>query len=77
MFIAIGLVFILPSLVAKFLVVRNTEYAVTNRRIYSRRGIISRNTTDASLEKLTDVSVKQGVWGRLVGYGSHDGKYGW
>ena len=46
-----------------------TEMALTNRRIIYKSGLISRNTTEISLKKVESVGVKQGVLGRILGYG--------
>ena len=47
-----------------------TEYAITNRRVYSKTGIISRIVHDAPLEKVTDATFYQSFLGRLLNFGT-------
>ncbi|AGB05199.1 putative membrane protein [Aciduliprofundum sp. MAR08-339] len=47
----------------------STEYAITNKRVYSRHGWISRKISETTFDKITDISISQGVWGRLLNYG--------
>jgi uncharacterized membrane protein YdbT with pleckstrin-like domain len=47
----------------------NREYVVTNRRVMQIAGIINKNVTDSSLEKVNDVKMVQSVMGRLFDYG--------
>jgi uncharacterized membrane protein YdbT with pleckstrin-like domain len=56
-------------LVVAFLILWQTEYVITNRRVYSKVGILSRRATDASFEKITDASISQNFGGRMLGYG--------
>lgn len=46
------------------------EYAVTTKRVVTKEGIISRNTEEMRLIKIETVEVKQGIWGRILGYGT-------
>lgn len=47
-----------------------TEYAITNKRVYSKTGIISRTVHDAPLEKVTDATFHQSFIGRLLNFGT-------
>ena len=47
-----------------------TEVAVTNRRIIHKRGVISRHTEEMNISKVETVDVDQGIWGRVLGYGT-------
>ncbi|RMD79538.1 MAG: PH domain-containing protein [Lentisphaerae bacterium] len=47
-----------------------SEYAVTNKRIITKVGIISRQTMELLLRKVESVQVSQGILGRLFGYGT-------
>jgi len=47
-----------------------TEYAITNKRVYSKTGIISRTVHDAPLEKVTDATFHQSFLGRLLNFGT-------
>ncbi|MBE9474466.1 MAG: PH domain-containing protein [Chloroflexi bacterium] len=47
----------------------NRQYIVTNRRVIQISGILSKNVTDSSLVKVTDVKMEQSAFGRLFNYG--------
>lgn len=47
----------------------NEQYVVTNRRVIQLEGVIKKNTTDSSLEKINDVKLVQSALGRLLDYG--------
>lgn len=46
------------------------EIAVTNRRLIGKRGLISIETMDLQLQKVSALEVKQGVIGRILDYGT-------
>ena len=48
---------------------RSRQYIITNRRVIQISGIVSKNVTDSSLDKVNDVKLTQSMWGRLLGYG--------
>jgi uncharacterized membrane protein YdbT with pleckstrin-like domain len=47
----------------------NRQYLITNRRVIQISGIVNKNVTDSSLEKVNDVKLTQSFWGRIFGYG--------
>ena len=47
-----------------------TEFAITDRRVISKRGFIMRNTAEMNMDKVESVKVDQSVLGRLLGYGT-------
>ncbi len=47
-----------------------TEFAVTNRRVISKRGFIWRETEEMNMDKVETVDIDQSISGRLLGYGS-------
>ena len=49
---------------------RTSEFAVTNKRVIIKVGLIRRMTLELLLSKVESVGVDQTVMGRLVGYGS-------
>ena len=53
-----------------WLVCRTTEIAITNKRIISKRGIISRSTMELRLDKIESIKVDQGMLGRIFNFGS-------
>ncbi len=58
--------------VYRFLSWKLEQYAVTTYRILQVEGIINKRTFDSSLEKVNDVQMTQGLFGRLFGYGNVD-----
>lgn len=47
-----------------------SEFAVTNKRVIIKVGLISRHTLEMKLSMVESMNVDQTVWGRLFGYGS-------
>lgn len=53
------------------LVARATsEFAVTNRRVIIKVGLVSRKTVELNLEKVESIGVEQTILGRLLGHGT-------
>ena len=48
----------------------SSEFAVTNKRVIWKEGIISRTTGEMTLGKIENVQVEQGVLGRILNYGT-------
>lgn len=48
----------------------SSEYALTNKRLIMKSGIIARRTVELMLTKCEGVSVDQSILGRLLGYGT-------
>lgn len=46
------------------------EFAVTNKRVIVKTGLISRRTLEMNLSKIESVKVDQSIFGRLFGYGT-------
>lgn len=53
-----------------YLRVVNTEYAVTDRAVYAKRGVVGRSVTEASLSKVQNSAFSQDVLGAVFGYGT-------
>ena len=49
---------------------RTSEFAVTDKRVIIKKGWISRRTIELVLSKVESVDVRQGIFGRLLGYGN-------
>jgi len=49
---------------------RGFEFAVTNKRVICRKGIVSVSTDELFLDKIESVLVKQGLLERWLGFGS-------
>ena len=47
-----------------------TEFAVTDRRVISKRGFINRQTAEMNMDKVESVQVDQSVLGRMLDYGT-------
>lgn len=48
----------------------STELAVTNKRVVAKTGLIRRNTIELNLSKIESIQVHQGIFGRILNYGS-------
>jgi len=66
---------IFPLLIAAALVAvqhvkrRSAEFAVTNKRVIVKLGIVNTRSIELLLAKVEGVEVMQSVWGRMLGYG--------
>jgi len=49
---------------------RTSEFAVTNKRVIVKVGLVRRDTLELLLSKVESIGVDQTVTGRIVGYGS-------
>lgn len=47
-----------------------SEFAITNKRIIIKIGLISRRTLEMNLSKIESVNVNQSILARLLGYGT-------
>lgn len=47
-----------------------SEYAVTDKRVLARLGILERHSLETLLSKIEAIGVEQGIAGRLLGYGT-------
>ena len=47
-----------------------SEFAVTNRRVIIKVGLVSRRTVEMNLEKVESIGVDQSIVGRILDYGS-------
>jgi uncharacterized membrane protein YdbT with pleckstrin-like domain len=64
-----GLVVLVYS-VWPFLQWLTTTYTVTDRRLTTHRGVISRSGHDIPLARISDVSYEKGLWDRILGCGT-------
>jgi len=62
----IGLIFLIAALI-KY---KTTELAVTNKRVITKIGLISRHTLELNLSKAESIQINQSLLGRLCNYGS-------
>ena len=49
---------------------RFTEQGVTNKRVIFKHGIISRKTDEMRLNAIESIVIKQGIIGRILGFGT-------
>lgn len=68
--IDIFMVISILGVIHSFLYKVSTEFAITNRRIISKTGFISRSTIEFNHNKIESINVEQGIFGRIFGYGS-------
>ena len=64
------LAFPLVSLARDVMTWSNRKFVVTNQRVIHLEGVLSKEITDSSLEKVNDVKLEQSFWGRVFGYGN-------
>lgn len=46
------------------------EFAITNKRVIIKTGLIQRKTVELNLSKIESVNVSQSVLGRILGFGN-------
>ncbi len=65
------LVFLVPAvrIAWGFLSWKMNVYVLTNRRVIESTGVLSKRVADSSLEKLTDIVLKQSIVGRVLSFG--------
>lgn len=69
----VGLVILffgLVSLVRRLLVKMGSSYALTNKRVILKTGVISRKAVDLVLAKCEGLHIKQSVLGRIFNFGT-------
>ena len=64
------LFFGLVSLVQRVLVKVGSSYAVTNKRVVLKTGVVSRRAVDLMLAKCEGLHIKQSMFGRIFGFGT-------
>ena len=64
--LVIPLVFLFHS----YLTWRCSEFAVTDKRVLIKTGIVSRHTLETILTKVENIGVEQTLWGRLFNFGT-------
>jgi len=57
-------------LVGTFIAIHVTEYAITNKRVISKKGLIVRNVAEMNLGSIEGVNLKQGIFGRIFNFGA-------
>jgi len=62
----IGLVLFLPPWIKS----NSSEFAITNKRVLIKVGLIRRHSLELLLQKVEGIGVDQSVLGRILGYGT-------
>ncbi len=62
----VGLLLLVPA----YLTYISSEYAVTNKRVIVKIGVVSRRTMETLLQKIEAISVDQTIFGRMCNYGT-------
>jgi uncharacterized membrane protein YdbT with pleckstrin-like domain len=63
---AIGLLLMLPPWIRS----SSSEFAITNKRVVIKVGLIRRHSLELLLQKVEGIGVDQGIIGRILGYGT-------
>lgn len=61
---------ILLTLPLSWLSIKNTDYVITNKSLYVKKGIMSTNIESVGLDKIQNTEFSQSFWGKQFGYGS-------
>lgn len=69
-FFALGVVCEVFAIPAGFLRMRFAEFAVTNRRVISKDGVLRTHSLEINLNQVESTTVHRDIPGRLFGYGS-------
>ena len=63
-------IFAILGIVRSILRFKTTEFALTNKRLIGKVGIVRRNSLELVLGKVESISVNQGILGRMLDYGT-------
>jgi uncharacterized membrane protein YdbT with pleckstrin-like domain len=58
------------SLIQRIMVKVGSAYAVTNKRVILKTGVVSRRAVELVLSKCEGLHIKQSVWGRIFNFGT-------
>jgi len=70
--LGIGLLIFVGFVVEKYLVWTYTHFVLTDRRVISRSGIVSKRSTEIPLERINNIDFHQNIFLRLIGAGDLD-----
>lgn len=63
------LIIVLPAAISKTISLSTSELAVTNKKLIGKFGLINTKSMDAPLNKVQNISVSSGLFGKIFGYG--------
>lgn len=64
--VGVALLLAVPPAVRYF----SSDFAVTDKRVLARMGILHRQSLETLLSKIEGIGVEQDLWGRLLGFGT-------
>jgi len=64
--IAIGVLDLVAAMIRR----SGAEFAVTNKRVIFKTGLMKRSSEEIFLSKIESVTVNEGLWGRALNYGT-------
>lgn len=67
--IVIGILVYLGFVVEKYFVWTYTHFVLTDRRVISRSGIVSKRGTEIPLDRINNIDFSQRLWERIIGAG--------
>jgi uncharacterized membrane protein YdbT with pleckstrin-like domain len=67
--LAIAIVVYAAFVVVKYLTWTYTHFVLTDRRVISRSGIISKKGTEVPLDRINNIDFSQRIWERVIGAG--------
>ncbi len=56
--------------ISPLIAMNSNEFAITNKRIIIKTGLLSRKTLEMNLSKIESVNIEQGIFARMLGYGT-------
>jgi uncharacterized membrane protein YdbT with pleckstrin-like domain len=62
----IGVILLMPPWIKS----KSSEFAITNKRVLIKVGLIRRHSLELLLQKVEGIGVDQGILGRILGYGT-------
>jgi uncharacterized membrane protein YdbT with pleckstrin-like domain len=68
-FTIVGIILSIIFVIIAWIHVATSEYFISNKRIYYKYGLVSRVANDIKMEWVTNTSIVQGFFGRILNYG--------
>src|SRR3954467_2909992 len=70
--VAIGILVYAGFVVVKYFAWSYTHFVLTDRRVISRSGIVSKRGTEIPLDRINNIDFSQRIWERVIGAGDLD-----
>jgi uncharacterized membrane protein YdbT with pleckstrin-like domain len=68
-----GVLFLIAAVIGgipRFVRLKSSEFAITEKRVLVKTGVVRRHTLELLLSKVETIGVEQGVLGRMLNYGT-------